>query len=61
MPINYLLYEHYDGICNYILDTAGSGSVYYNFPYLNARSFVSTKKKDILQGNLIFKGQLIVL
>jgi hypothetical protein len=59
MPINYLLHERYDGICNYINDSGGSGSVFYEFPYLYARSFVATKKSKILKGKLIFKGHVI--
>jgi hypothetical protein len=58
MPINYLLHGFYDGVCNAISDTAASGSVYYNFPYRNARSFVPSKKSILLKGHLIYNGEI---
>ena len=57
MPINYLLYHVYDGICNYNDDSGKTGSVFYNFPYRNARSYVASKKSHILIGRLIFNGE----
>lgn len=59
MPINYLLYNVFDGVCNYNDDSGKTGSVFYNYPYRNARSYIASKKSNILRGHLIFNGQII--
>jgi len=57
MPINYLLYGLYDGICNSIDDSGKTGSVSYIYtnPRSYKRSFAGEKIKS-LRGNRIFDG-----
>ena len=64
MPINYLLYDKFDGIANYLDDRGNAGSVSFilNNNFRNAGSFKIDKRNHfkILKGCLIFNGEYIV-